>query len=50
MPIIQANVVWGITHCLDTMEYYPAIKKKKKKEHPTDTFNYMGTSQTHDAK
>ena len=29
MPIIQANVVWGITPCLDTMESYPAIKKKK---------------------
>lgn len=49
MPIIHANVVWGITHCLDTMEYYPTIKKKKK-EHTTNSFNYIGTSQKHDAK
>lgn len=42
MPIIHANVVWG-------MEYYPAIKKKKK-EHTTNSFNYIGTSQKHDAK
>lgn len=40
MPIIHANVVWG-------MEYYPAIKKKK--EHTTNSFNYRYISK-HDAK